>query len=117
MYVAQQLSQEQKDQACKNIGVKQTFEDSDGITIIRNGNIVMQSKTFIMQGNSEKAFSFPVSYDVDKKPMCWCNSSANGMSSNNSSAVISCDSNSMVVKICGVESTVPFFAQDWVTKK
>lgn len=117
MYVAQQLSQEQKDQACKNIGVNQTFEDSDGVTIIRNGNIVMQSKTFIMQGNSEKAFSFPVSYDADKKPMCWCNSSADGMSSNNSSAVISCDSNSMVVRICGVESTVTFFAQGWVSKK
>ena len=117
MYVAQQLSQEQKDQACKNIGVNQAFEDSDGVTIIRNGNIVMQSKTFTMQGNSEKAFSFPVSYDADKKPMCWCNSSADGMSSNNSSAVISCDSNSMVVRICGVESTVTFFAQGWVTKK
>lgn len=117
MYVAQQLSQEQKDQVCKNIGVNQTFEDSDGVTIIRNGNIVMQSKTFTMQGNSEKAFSFPVSYDIDKKPMCWCNSSADGISSNNSSAVISCDSNSMVVRICGAESTVTFFAQGWVTKK
>ena len=117
MYVAQQLSQEQKNQACKNIGVNQTFEDSDGVAIIRNGNIVMQSKTFTMQGNSEKVFSFPVSYDADKKPMCWCNSSADGISSNNSSAVTSCDSNSMVVRICGVESTVTFFAQGWVTKK
>lgn len=117
LYVAQQLSQEQKNQACKNIGMNQTFENSDGVTIIRNGNIVMQSKTFTMQGNSEKVFSFPISYDSDKKPMCWCNSSAEGMSVNNSSAVISYDSNAMIVRTCGVESTVTFFAQGWVTKK
>ena len=115
LYVAQQLSQEQKNQACKNIGINQTFENSDGVTIIRNGNIVMQSITFTMQGNSEKAFSFPVSYDSDKKPMCWCNSSAEGMSVNNSSAVISYDSNAMIVRTCGVESTVTFFAQGWVS--
>lgn len=115
LYVAQQLSQEQKNQACKNIGINQTFENSDGVTIIRNGNIVMQSITFTMQGNSEKVFSFPVSYDSDKKPMCWCNSSAEGMSVNNSSAVISYDSNAMIVRTCGVESTVTFFAQGWVS--
>lgn len=115
LYVAQQLSQEQKNQACKNIGINQTFENSDGVTIIRNGNIVMQSMTFTMQGNSEKVFSFPVSYDSDKKPMCWCNSSAEGMSVNNSSAVISYDSNAMIVRTCGVESTVTFFAQGWVS--
>lgn len=117
LYVAQQLSQEQKNQACKNIGINQTFENSDGVTIIRNGNIVMQSITFTMQGNSEKVFSFPVGYDSDKKPMCWCNSSAEGMSVNNSSAVISYDSNAMIVRTCGVESTVTFFAQGWVSKK
>ena len=73
--------------------------------------------TTSQQGNSEKVFSFPVSYDADKKPMCQCNSTADGMSSNNSSAVIYSDSNSMVVRTCGVESTVTFFAQGWATKK
>lgn len=48
----------------------------------------MQYVTFNVPGNSEKLFSFPVSYDSDKKPICWCNSVAEGLSVNNSVAVI-----------------------------
>ena len=96
--------------------INQSYENSDGTTIIRNGNIVMQYATFNVPGNSEKIFSFPVSYDSDKKPMCWCNSVAQGLSANNSAAVINWDSNAVTIRTCGVDTFVTIYVIGWKTK-
>lgn len=97
-------------------GINQSYENSDGTTIIRNGNIVMQYATFNVPGNSEKIFSFPVSYDSDKKPMCWCNSVAQGLSVDNSAAVINWDSNAVTIRTCGVDTFVTIYVIGWKTK-
>ena len=109
---AQSLTVEQQLIACANIGLEQSFgiTDADDTTIIRIGNILFQYATFAMTGNTEKVFSFPLSYDNGKPPACWCDSTAEGQSVNNSSGVISSDSNSMTVRTCGADSMVTFFA-------
>lgn len=112
---AQVLTQEQKDMACSNMGIKQSYEqtEADNAVIIKNGNIMFQMATFTIAGNTEKIWSFPYSYDTGKKPMCWCNDSGSGVSANNSAAVTSFDNASMTVRVCGAESTVTFYAIGW----
>lgn len=112
---AQALTQEQKDMACSNMGIKQSYEqtEADNAVIIKNGNIMFQMATFTIAGNTEKIWSFPYSYDAGKKPMCWCNDSGSGVSANNSAAVTSFDNTSMTIRVCGAESTVTFYAVGW----
>lgn len=109
---AQSLTVEQQLLACANIGLEQSFgiTDADDTTIIRIGNILFQYATFTMTGNTEKVFSFPLSYDNGKPPACWCNSVAEGQSMSNSSSVIDSNRYSMTVRTCGVDSAVTFFA-------
>lgn len=97
--------------------LKQSYEQSeaDNAVIIRNGNIVKQMVTFTITGNSEKIWSFPYSYDADKKPMCWCNSVAEGNSVSNGAAVISWSNTSMTVRNCGIDSEITFYAEGWIS--
>lgn len=81
---------------------------ADDVNTIVFGNVLMQSKTFSMTGNSEQVFSFPVTYT--KLLAAWCNSAADGQSANNSSAVIDSNTDNMTVRICGADSTVTMFA-------
>lgn len=116
---AQTLTQEQKNTACSNMGISQSYEqtEADNAVIIRNGNIVKQMATFTVAGNAQKIWSFPYSYDTGKKPMVWVNSVAEGNSVGNGAAVISWNETSMTVRSCGVESQVTFYAEGWITKK
>lgn len=86
----------------------------DGTTIIKFGNIMIMYKLFSMTGNTSQTFTFPYSFD-NGTPMCWCNSTADGSSSNNSVAVTTCDSGSMTARICGADSNVTMFAVGWNT--
>lgn len=97
---------------------RQTYEhtDADNAEIMRNGNIMKQFATFEMNGNSEKTWSFPYSYDSDKKPMCWVNCVSEGNSANNGAAVIASDSNSMTVRLCGTNSKVTFYSEGFKTE-
>lgn len=116
---AQALTQEQKNMACSNMGISQSYEvsDADNTTIMRFGNIVFQSATFTITGNSEKVWSFPVSYDTDKIPQCWLHDSGSATSANNSAGIIEKTNSSMTVRTCGQDSQVTFFALGWVSKK
>lgn len=112
---AQALTQEQKNMACSNMGLSQSYEvsDADNTTIIRFGNIVFQSATFTITGNSEKVWSFPVSYDTDKIPQCWLHDSGSATSANNSAGITEKTNSSMTVRTCGQDSQVTFFALGW----
>lgn len=116
---AQALTQEQKNMACSNMGISQSYEvsDADNTTIIRFGNIVFQSATFTITGNNEKVWSFPVSYDSDKIPQCWLHDSGSATSANNSAGITEKTNSSMTVRTCGQDSQVTFFALGWVSKK
>lgn len=112
---AQALTQEQKNIACSNMGISQTYEvsDADNTTIIKFGNIVFQSATFTITGNSEKVWSFPISYDADKVPQCWLHDSGSATSANNSAGITQKTNSSMTVRTCGQDSEVTFFALGW----
>ena len=79
-----------------------------GISIIRAGGLLFMSKTVEVTGNTEHTWNFPLQFD--NNPMCWCNSSASGQSSSNSSAVTQSNTLSMTVRVCGANSTVTMFA-------
>ena len=98
--------------------LSQSYETAtdDNVTVIRNGNVVKQMVTFTVAGNSEKVWSFPYSYDSDKKPMCWCNSVAEGSTYSNGAAVISWSNTQMTVRNCGADSSITFYAEGWITK-
>lgn len=97
----------------------QSYEqtEADDATIIRDGKVMKQFATFDMTGNSEKVWSFPYSYDADKKPMCWVNCVAEGNSVSNGAAVISNTNSSMTVRLCGVNSKVTFYSEGFKTTK
>lgn len=102
------------DEFAAALKVEQFFRrtPTSGVNVIKFGNIWMVSKTVEVAGNAEEEFAFPIQFDNDY-PMCWCNSSAEGQSVNNSSAVISFDSLSMKIRTCGANSTVTMFAIGW----
>lgn len=98
--------------------LSQSYETvtDDNAVVIRNGNIVKQMVTFVVTGNSEKVWSFPYSYDSDKKPMCWCNSVAEGSTYSNGASVIEWSNTQMTVRNCGADSSITFYAEGWITK-
>lgn len=95
----------------------QSYEqtDTDNAVIIRNGNIVKQFVTFSMTGNTEKVWSYPYSYDADKKPMCWVNCVSEGTSASNGAAVIDWTTTSMTVRLSGIDSAVTFYVEGYKT--
>lgn len=98
--------------------LSQSYETvtDDNAVVIRNGNIVKQMVTFTVTGNTEKVWSFPYSYDSDKKPMCWCNSVAESATYANGASVISWSNTQMTVRNCGADSEITFYAEGWITK-
>lgn len=87
-----------------------TYQKTDnGVTVISIGNYLKMSKTFTITGNTEQVWNFPLQFDSE--PLCWCNSEADGQSSNNSAAVTQHNTLTMTVRVCGANSTVTMFAE------
>ena len=90
------------------LNINQNVETIDGTTIITFGNLMLQSKTFSVNGNTTQDFIFPYMYS--NSPLCWCNSTAMGDSSNNSVAVTTFDNSGMTIRTCGANTKVTMFA-------
>lgn len=84
---------------------------TDGVRTIRIGNLLMQSKSFSVTGNSEQVFTFPTAFT--HLLYATCNGTADGQSAINGSSVIEFNETSMTVRVCGSNSVVTAFAIGW----